>query len=203
MLKEALQYILEGMRPETHDLCGRAYVITPSGAQEVTETPIVPATLQLHSLDSIVKMIRTEAIHLADANTPALFVNIPSPTNVTCFSQPDFTQRCVRAVFYSAGATDVPGWDAKVTLGFEEAQIALRTRFQETGDSLYAMKLVNDISLGAKVIYNDNGVANHRHHEERCLPADQRGNPPHRQAPSLPHLPGGRAAGEHLPHPHQ
>ena len=139
--------------------CGRAYVITPSGAQEVIETPIVPATLQLHSLDSIVKMIRTEAIHLADANTPALFVNIPSPTNVTCFSQPDFTQRCVRAVFYSAGATDVPGWDAKVTLGFEEAQIALRTRFQETGDSLYAMKLVNDISLGAKVIYNDNGVA--------------------------------------------
>lgn len=77
MLKEALQYILDGMRPETQDLCGRAYVITPSGAQEVIETPIVPATLQLHSLDSIVKMIRTEAIHLADANTPALFVNIP------------------------------------------------------------------------------------------------------------------------------
>ena len=101
MLKEALQYILDGMRPETQNLCGRAYVITPSGAQEVIETPIVPATLQLHSLDSIVKMIRTEAIHLADANTPALFVNIPSPTNVTCFSQPDFTQRCVRAVFYN------------------------------------------------------------------------------------------------------
>lgn len=36
MLKEALQYILDGMRPETQDLCGRAYVITPSGAQEVT-----------------------------------------------------------------------------------------------------------------------------------------------------------------------
>ena len=45
MLKEALQYILDGMRPETQDLCGRAYVITPSGAQEVIETPIVPATL--------------------------------------------------------------------------------------------------------------------------------------------------------------
>ena len=64
MLKEALQYILDGMRPETQDLCGRAYVITPSGAQEVIETPIVPATLQLHSLDSIVKMIRTEANHI-------------------------------------------------------------------------------------------------------------------------------------------
>lgn len=138
MLKEALQYILDGMRPEIQNLCGRAYVITHSGAQEVIETPIAPDTVPLHSLDSIVKMIRTEAINLADVNTPALFVNIPSPTNVVCFSQPDYEQRCHRTVYYSADATDVPGWDAKVTLGFEEAQIALRTRFQETGDSLYA-----------------------------------------------------------------
>lgn len=159
MLKEAIQYVLENMRPEAQNLGNRAYIITQKGAQEVIETPIAPDTVPLHSLDSIVKMIRTEAIHLADVNTPALFVNIPSPTNVVCFSQPDYEQRCHRTVYYSADATDVPGWDAKVTLGFEEAQIALRTRFQETPDSLYAMKLVNDISLGAKVIYNDNGVA--------------------------------------------
>lgn len=159
MLKEAIQYVLENMRPEAQNLGNRAYIITQKGAQEVIETPIAPDTVPLHSLDSIVKMIRTEAIHLADVNTPALFVNIPSPTNVVCFSQPDYEQRCHRTVFYSADATDVPGWEAKVTLGFEEAQIALRTRFQETPDSLYAMKLVNDISLGAKVIYNDNGVA--------------------------------------------
>ena len=165
MLKEALQYILDGMRPEIQDLCGRAYVITHSGAQEVIETPIAPDTVPLHSLDSIVKMIRTEAIHLEDVNTPALFVNIPSPTNVVCFSQPDCEQRCHRTVYYSADATDVPGWDAKVTLGFEEAQIALRTRFQETGDSLYAMKLVNDISLGAKVIYPERAA---RRRARRC-----------------------------------
>ena len=159
MLKEAIQYVLENMRPEAQNLGNRAYIITQKGAQEVIETPIAPDTVPLHSLDSIVKMIRTEAIHLADVNTPALFVNIPSPINVICFSQPDYEQRCHRTVFYSADATDVPGWEAKVTLGFEEAQIALRTRFQETPDSLYAMKLVNDIFLGAKVIYNDNGVA--------------------------------------------
>ena len=158
MLKEAIQYVVENMRPQTENLGDRAYIITANGAQEVIQTPIAPDTLPLHSLDSIVKMIRTEAVHLED-NTPALFVNIPSPTNVVCFSQPDYTQRCRRTIYYSADATDVPGWDAKVTLGFEEAQIALRTRFQETPDSLYAMKLVNDISLGAKVVYNDNGVA--------------------------------------------
>lgn len=126
MLKEAIQYVLENMRPEAQNLGNRAYIITQKGAQEVIETPIAPDTVPLHSLDSIVKMIRTEAIHLADVNTPALFVNIPSPTNVVCFSQPDYEQRCHRTVYYSADATDVPGWDAKVTLGFEEAQIALQ-----------------------------------------------------------------------------
>lgn len=89
MLKEAIQYVLENMRPEAQNLGNRAYIITQKGAQEVIETPIAPDTVPLHSLDSIVKMIRTEAIHLADVNTPALFVNIPSPTNVVCFSQPD------------------------------------------------------------------------------------------------------------------
>ncbi len=77
MLKEALQYILDGMRPETQDLCGRAYVITPSGAQEVIETPIVPATLQLHSLDSIVKMIRTEAIQSGRCQYPRALCQHP------------------------------------------------------------------------------------------------------------------------------
>ena len=101
MLKEAIQYVLENMRPETQNLGARAYIITPKGAQEVIETPIAPDTVPLHSLDSIVKMIRTEAIHLEDVNTPALFVNIPSPTNVVCFSQPDCEQRCHRTVYYS------------------------------------------------------------------------------------------------------
>lgn len=75
MLKEAIQYVLENMRPEAQNLGNRAYIITQKGAQEVIETPIAPDTVPLHSLDSIVKMIRTEAIHLADVNTPALFVN--------------------------------------------------------------------------------------------------------------------------------
>ena len=49
MLKEALQYILDGMRPETQDLCGRAYVITPSGAQEVIERPLFSSTAWIPS----------------------------------------------------------------------------------------------------------------------------------------------------------
>lgn len=53
----------------------------------------------------------------------------------------------------------MPGWDAKVSLTFEEMQIALRTRFQETEDTPYVQKLLSDISTGAKITYNDNGIA--------------------------------------------
>lgn len=91
-------------------------------------------------------------------DTP-LYITIPDHMTVRCFGQPNEEEQYYRQVYYETTATDVPGWGEKNTLGFEEAQIALRTRFQETPDTLYAMKLVSDISLGAKVIYNDNGIA--------------------------------------------
>lgn len=48
MLKEAIQYVLENMRPEAQNLGNRAYIITQKGAQEVIETPIAPDTVPLH-----------------------------------------------------------------------------------------------------------------------------------------------------------
>ena len=62
-------------------------------------------------------------------------------------------------MYYEAKATDVPGWGESVEMGFEEMQIALRTRFQETADAVYAMKLLSDISTGSKVTFNNSGIA--------------------------------------------
>ena len=101
-------------------------------------------------------MIKTEAPRFTEA---PLYITIPSHLLVQCFTQPEPTERYFRQFFYEVKATDVPGWDSKVQLGFEEMQIALRTRFQETPDALYAMKLLSDISTGAKITFNDNGVA--------------------------------------------
>ena len=64
-----------------------------------------------------------------------------------------------REYLYKAVATDVPGWDGKVSLPFEEALIALRTRFQPATDTEYALRLLSNITTGGKVTYNDNGVA--------------------------------------------
>lgn len=156
MLKEFIAHIQKTTQPLIHEVEGSTFVINAEGEyQEMLPTIFHPDTLSLNSLDALVKLVKTEA---SEMDTP-LYITIPDHMTVRCFGQPSTDERYFRQVYYEAHATDVPGWGEKNTLGFEEAQIALRTRFQETQDTLYTMKLVSDISLGAKVIYNDNGIA--------------------------------------------
>lgn len=157
MLKEFIEHIQKTTAPTIfNDKAGNTFAVTATGEyKEILQSIPHPDTLDLNSLDALAKMIRTEGNEM---DTP-LYITIPNHTTVRCFAQPDPYARYFRQIYYTASATDVPGWSEKVTLGFEEAQIALRTRFQETPDTLYAMKLVSDISLGAKVVYNDNGIA--------------------------------------------
>lgn len=155
MLKEFIEHIQKTTQPQIKDIDGVAFAITHDGmVEEILPTIFHPSTLKLNSLDALVKLVKTEA---SEMDTP-LYITIPDHMTVRCFGQPNEEEQYYRQVYYETTATDVPGWGEKNTLGFEEAQIALRTRFQETPDTLYAMKLVSDISLGAKVIYNDNGI---------------------------------------------
>ena len=156
MLQKFIEHIQKTTQPLITIVGGSTFRITSDGdVKELLPTIFRPDTLPLNSLDSLIKMVKTEA---SEQDAP-LYITIPDHMTVRCFGQPDAAERYHRQFYYEANATDVPGWAEKNTLGFEEAQIALRTRFQETPDTLYAMKLVSDISLGAKVIYNDNGIA--------------------------------------------
>ena len=134
MLKEFIQHIQQTTQPQIVTIGNSTFAVNADGgANEIRPIIDHPDTLDLHSLDALV--------------------------TVRCFGQPQPDARFFRQVYYEAKATDVPGWGEKVQLGFEEAQIALRTRFQETPDTIYAMKLLSDICCGAKVVYNDNGIA--------------------------------------------
>lgn len=163
MLKEFIEHIQKTTQPLIQTLypeidTGSTFAITNDGeAVELRPTIDHPDTLTLHSLDALVKMVQTEA-EPANEDAP-LYITVPDHLTVRCFGQPDADARYFRQVYYDVKATDVPGWGEKVQMGFEEAQIALRTRFQETPDTLYAMKLLSDICCGAQVVYNDNGVA--------------------------------------------
>ena len=159
MLKDFIKHIQETTQPFITVVDDATFVVAHDGrSQQLRPAIDHPDTLTLNSLDALVKMVRTEAISSLGVDTP-LYITIPDHMTVRCFAQPDAAAWHFRQFFYQVDATDVPGWEPEVRLGFEEAQIALRTRFQETEDTLYAMKLLSDISCGAKVVYNDNGIA--------------------------------------------
>lgn len=159
MLKAFIKHIQETTAPTVQTVEGHSYCITNAGeVNEILPALQHPDTLELSSLDALVKLVKTEASRNANY-FPPLYITIPSPKTVHCFGHPIPELRFCRLYHYNANAIDVPGWDAKVQMPFEEMQIALRTRFQETPDTIYAMKLLSDITTGAKITYNDNGVA--------------------------------------------
>ena len=156
MLKEFIEHIQKTTQPQIVEIDGRTFAVSNEGGYtELRPTIDHPNFLTLHSLDALVKLVRTEA---SRAETP-IYITIPDHLTVRCFGRPQPGAQFFRQGYYEATATDVPGWGEKVQLGFNEAQIAMRTRFQETTDTIYALKLLSDICCGAKVVYNDNGIA--------------------------------------------
>lgn len=156
MLKALFDRIQEAAQPQIVDDNGNRYIIRGDGTyQELLGEPVCPDTLPLHSLDALVKMVQSEAL---EEEIP-LYIEVPSPTAVRCYGQPNAMLRDMRQVYYEVAATDVPGWQSDANMDFETAQIALQTRFQESDDRLYCMKLLSDISMGSKITCNDNGIA--------------------------------------------
>lgn len=157
MFKEAIQHIQEtAARPFLQEIDGVTYLIDQEGQyQQVKPELEYQEELALTSLDALVKLVRTEA----SKQEYPLYITIPDHLTAVCFGQPDSELRFRRVRYYRAKATDVPGWQSDVKMGFEEMQIAVRTRFQETTDAAYAMKLLSDITTGGKITFNDNGVA--------------------------------------------
>lgn len=156
MLKEFIEHIQHTTQPLIQEVDGRSFCITSSGGvSEIRPTIDHPDTLPLHSLDALVKLIKTEAVAICKT----LYITIPDHMTVDCFTKPNADERFFRQFFYQAKATDVPGWEARTQFSFDEAMIALRTRFQKTVDTDYTLKLLSEITTGAKVTFNDNGVA--------------------------------------------
>lgn len=158
MIKAAIEKIEELAQPNVQVREGRTFFFHDGTYEEVIPTVIAPETFCLRSLDAMIKLVKTEAL-MKWAVLP-LYVTVNSPTEVACYTQVDGEERQYnRTCLYLAAATDVPGWNAKEQMNFEEAMIALRTRFQNTDDTVYALKLLSDITTGSKVTYNDNGIA--------------------------------------------
>lgn len=154
MLKEAIEKIQELCAPHLFQSGGRDFLADGTDYREVIPELDMVQNIDLNSLDALVQFVKTEA-----AKRQPVYITIPDHKTVECFTHPKEEFRMQREYLYVAHATDVPGWGEKVSLPFEEALIALRTRVQASQDTDYALKLLSDITTGSKVTFNDNGVA--------------------------------------------
>ena len=156
MLKEAIEKIQELCAPHLFTSGNHDFIADAEGGYtEVKPDLEIVDNIQLSSLYAMGPFLRTETVW----RYSTVYLTIPDHKTVKCFTHPSAELRNYREYPYTANATDVPGWNEKVSLPFEEALIALRTRFQPTADTEYALKLLSDITTGSKVTYNDNGIA--------------------------------------------
>lgn len=157
MLKAAIEKIEELTRANNVlTVDGKTFASDADGKYtEIYPEPVYPHTQRLNSLDAVVKMIKTEALQ----SYKKIYIEAVHHERVIVFVSPDPALRFSRPNLYEATATDVPGWDAQMRLPFDQAAVALQTRFQPSKDREYALQLLSQITTGAKVTYNDTGVA--------------------------------------------
>ena len=159
MLKEANEKIEELAKPLFLDKDGHTYAVRNNGVtQEIIPEMVYQDCLALNSLDALVQIVKTEGVR-GDRSADKLYLSVKDHMTVTCFGHPQADLREARIFYYEAQAKDVPGWDSEVKMAFDKAAVALQTRFQEGGDRDYTLTLLSQITCGAKVTYNDIGVA--------------------------------------------
>lgn len=156
MLKEAIEKIEEMARPVVMTRGDSTFVISADGEYRNLRPELdLPATQPLQSLQALVTMVKKEAL----TRWPMVYIHVPTHLCVEAFLPTNKETREARVTLYSAKATDVPGWDPETKLPFERAAVALQTRFQDSEDREYTLRLLSQITTGAKVTYNDIGVA--------------------------------------------
>lgn len=153
MLKEAIEKIEEMGALTPFCVDGHTYIRTGDNVVEVRPQMDLPVAHIVNSLDALVNLI------CLDPQTSHVFVSVMSATQVDVFSAIDYENRCARVLFYRADAKDIPGWNPETTLPFDEATVALMTRFQDSPDREYCIQLLSQITTGAHVTYTDNGIA--------------------------------------------
>lgn len=157
MIKEAIEKIVDlaGKQPIYAE--GTAFVRDEDGGVlELRPELDFPEDLSVNSLDALVALIKN-GDPLPGLGT--LYVSVMAHNRVKVFSELRGDLRSQRCFLYIAEAKDVPGWDAEVRLPFDQAAVALMTRFQESEDREYALRLLSQITTGAKITYADNGIA--------------------------------------------
>lgn len=154
MLKEAIEKIVSLARPEVITVNGKTF--SNQDFAEIKVTKHYPQELKLSSLDSVVQMVRKEAVMLftPELRGQQIFISVEEYNRVRVFSSYDEWMQ--RERYYMAQA-DVPGFRE----GWQYAEdmiIKLRSLFLQTEDVDYLLNLISHMDSKESVSSSDNGI---------------------------------------------
>lgn len=87
MIRDAIQKIEEMALPRIEEIKGHTYAISKGDVIEILPEVFKPERRELYSLDALVKLVKTEAVQKA-FELP-IYITIPTPTSVICYSKPN------------------------------------------------------------------------------------------------------------------
>lgn len=157
-LKDAIQYIESMAYPHFfNDDDGNLYYDRGSSYEQVQPELNICPMLELSSLDALVKVVKCECGSNTKIYKPIHYVSVVSPTRVEVYSVPVESLRGGRNYLCAANAVDIPGF-RDTTYEYEQAIIALRSRFAPTEDQAYVLDLMGHLISDQTVQTDDDGI---------------------------------------------
>ena len=149
MLKDMIREIVKMSTPVIHEIDGAVY--SDKNLEMVCLKKRQPECIDLTGLDSVCKMVRNEADHVARR----IFIQVKNFAIVFVFTTLDDDED--RQYLYKCKA-DTPVVTTGSFIPYEKAVIELRSLYIPTDDTQYLLTLLGSISKESKVTSTDNGV---------------------------------------------
>lgn len=151
MLKAFVEKIAEMAENKTHEINGEFYSDKP--IYRIENKKYTPSAAHFNSLESIVKMIKTEVIK---ARALPIIVQISGHDSVQVFTTYD--EDYDRDFLYGSTADACHIGCIGSFTEHESAMIMLKSLFKETPDLEYVLQLLTKITEESSVSSNDNGL---------------------------------------------
>lgn len=149
MLKSFVEKITELATPKTYEVEGSIY--SSKDLNFVMDKKRRPRCIDVTGLDSICKLVRSEAGHIGRQ----IFVRVSDYKEVSVFTTLDSDEE--RFYLYKCAA-DTPSVTMGRFLPYENAVIEIRSLYIPNPDTDYLLKLLASVSTESKVTSTDNGV---------------------------------------------
>ncbi|MDR1136993.1 MAG: hypothetical protein LBK91_01605 [Synergistaceae bacterium] len=150
IIKDALEYLVGLKQAKTFNIDGRTYA--DGGLTLVEEAAPSPRRIEISSLGSLVKLVRSENKHFV---VPT-FIRIENEREITVFSTYCITDKYNRYVYYDVGCSApsfAPGWFER-----EDAMIKLMSVFVPNEGSEYILNLIGRMTQNSSIETDDNGI---------------------------------------------